>query len=58
MEANIQEGHTFIHVYEDGSYNIQYTKELGLSEICIEFKEYLLACGFDKRGIEEYINVE
>lgn len=58
MEAIIQEGFTFINRYEDGSYNIQHCKETDLHEIFIEFKEFLLASGFSKEGIESYLDVE
>ena len=57
LVLEVQNGLTLINKYEDGSYNIQFLPDsiTGLHDVIIEFKEFLLACGYAKETIETYI---
>jgi hypothetical protein len=55
MELQIQEGITIVNLDESGDYNIQFTKSESLGDVITEFKEFLIACGYGKEAIDEYI---
>jgi hypothetical protein len=55
MDMEIQEGITLINRYGDHC-NIQYMpKDLELGDVIIEFKEFLKACGYSDKQVDEYI---
>lgn len=57
MNLQIEQGVTLICKNEDGSYNIQHTKEIDLYNVIIEIKEFLLASGFSEIIVNEYIDL-
>lgn len=58
MNTEIDEGITLINMHDNGDYNIQYSKQENLHDIMFEIKEFLLACGFSEKAINEYIYIE
>jgi len=57
MKTEIQEGITFININND-YYNLQHMpKDVNLYEVIIEFKEFLKACGYSDKQVDEYIDV-
>lgn len=55
MDVEINDGITLINKYE-GYYNVQFIpKDNTIEDVLIEVKEFLLACGYSKDSIEEYI---
>lgn len=55
MEVQIEEGMTLVNRYDE-SYNIQFIpKDAELAEVVVEFREFLLACGFSEVTINDYI---
>lgn len=62
MQAEINEGMTFIY-YGKSLNGAEYstmvtTNEDALPEVVQRFKEFLLACGFSPKSIDEYIEHE
>ena len=60
MEAEINEGYTLIHYSNiDGveTSTIITTNDENLNEIVQRFREFLLACGFQPKSVDEYIEL-
>ena len=58
MKAEINEGMTFIHLHGSEDFNIQFTKRIELGDVIKEFKEFLIAAGYNEEGINSYIDLE
>jgi len=58
VDIEIKEGITLVTAYVDGDYVVIHTKEQTLNEIMIYIKNFLIASGFSKKSIDEYIITE
>ena len=58
MELEINEGVTLVHQHESKNYVVVHTKEVHLEEIMRQLTGFLLAVGFTKRSIDEYIALD
>jgi hypothetical protein len=58
MNIEIDEGVTLINRYGD-HYNTQFIpKNEGLNETLVEIKEFLKACGFNDKAVDEAIDAQ
>ena len=55
LTIKIKEGITMVNRYGD-DFNIQFVpKESSIDEIVVEFKEFLLACGYSPKAVDEWV---